>query len=129
MKKIQIISLVAGVAILAGCSSYREKMGYAKPVAFEDLPQPAQQTIRNEIGNRQITKIDQDVKNGQTAYRVQVEKTGGVATAPVLWVTPTGAVLKKSSSLQAEKGIVNEPAGAEAPPAEAPPMRTDPDYQ
>jgi hypothetical protein len=101
-------------------------MGYSKPVAFEQLPQPAQQAVRNEVGSRRINRIDQDIKNGQVAYRVEVQKGAGWTSwsNPTLWVTPSGSILKESTSLSSRNQQVTEPAGAQTPSP-----RTDPDYQ
>ena len=110
--KLQIISLAAVVAVLAGCTSYKERMGYATPISFNQLPAAAQATVRNEIGNRQIARIDQENKYGQPAYRVEVEERG---PNPTLWVSSDGSIIKQSSRLTAGR-TANEAAGAQSNP-------------
>src|ERR1043166_719016 len=104
MKK--TVSLLAAIALMTGCSQWREKMGSSKEVSFNDLPAPVQQTVRNEIGDKTIAKITQGEKNGQTAYKITVEAKG---PNPALWVSSDGSIIKESRRVG--KGA-NEAAGA-----------------
>ena len=115
MKKFQILAWITAVGLLVGCNSYREHEGYAKQVSFDQLPQPVQASIRNEIGNKPIARIDEDTKSGQASYRVEVEMTGPNAT---MWVAPDGSIINKSDRLASK--TIEEPAGAEPDNPNAP---------
>ena len=81
-----------------------------KDVTIDQLPTAAQQTIRNTIGDQQIAKIRQETKDGQTAYKVELQKKGFFAMRPDLIVAADGSIIKESHM---EK--VNEAAGAQNP--------------
>ena len=111
MKKSHLILLASAALVLAGCNSYREQMGYSKQISFNQLPTAAQTTVRNEVGDKPIARVDEDTKYGQPAYRVEVESPG---PNPKLWVAPDGSIIKESRRLVSQRPI-NEAAGAQAP--------------
>jgi len=119
-KTVRIFSMATGLIVAAGCASHLEK----KEISFAQMPPAAQQSVRDEIGDKAITRVDLgSYKNEETAYRVETERVPGSLAHPILWVTPSGQILKESSLLTS-KGYIYEPAGAEMSPS----TRTDPDY-
>ncbi len=112
MKKTQIICFAAAIALLAGCTSYREQTGSAKQVSFNQLPPAVQATIHNEVGNRPIARIDQETKYGEPAYRVEVETPGPNSK---LWVASDGSIIKESRRIVSQRPA-GEAAGAQANP-------------
>jgi hypothetical protein len=105
----------------AGNSAYNFNQGtYSPPgspgnevkseLSLDQLPQAAQTTIRNQIGNESIAKIKQETKDGQTAYRVELQRQDWYGARPSLLVAEDGAILKESHMQK-----INEAAGAEAP--------------
>jgi len=79
-------------------------------VTIDQLPQAAQTTIRNQIGDQQIAKIREETKDGQTAYKVELQKKNWHSARPDLIVSADGSIIKESHM---EK--VNEAAGAQSP--------------
>jgi hypothetical protein len=112
MKITQIVVAVSAMALLVGCTSTRQQFGYARPVKFDQMPQAAQATVRNEVGDRTIKRITEETKYGRPTYRVEVEEPW---INSALWVAPNGAVVKESSRLVAQRQVrtVNEAAGAQ----------------
>ena len=111
--------MATGLMFVAGCASHLEK----EQVPFTQLPPAAQQSVRDAIGDKAVVRVDLgSYKNEKTAYRVEVERVPGSLIHPVLWVTPSGQILKESSLLTGKQ--IYEPAGAEP----GPDIRTDPDY-
>lgn len=109
MKKSHLILLAAGAVVLAGCNTYREQMGHSKQVSFNQLPQAAQTTVRNEIGDKPIARVDEDTRYGEPAYRVEVEAPG---LNPAIWVAPDGSIIKESRRLVSQRPM-SEAAGAQ----------------
>jgi hypothetical protein len=118
--KIQILTLATAIALLAGCTSARKRMGYAKAVTFNQLPPAAQTTVRNEIGNQPIARITEDNNYGQQTFRVEVEQPG---LNGALWVASDGSIIKESRRLVSHRAAVNEAAGAQAPKSDS--MKSD----
>jgi hypothetical protein len=85
-----------------------------KDVTFDQLPQAAQTTIRNQIGDQQVAKIREETKDGQTAYKIELQKKNWHSLRPDLIVAADGSIIKESHM---EK--VNEAAGAQAPGSSA----------
>ncbi len=113
MKTAQILILAAGLMGAAGCTSTREQLGYAKPIAFKDLPPAVQATVRREVGDSPIKRITQETKYAHPTYRVEVAQAW---LNPTLWVNPDGAVVKESNRLVAQRSTrINEAAGAQNP--------------
>ena len=142
---IQILSLAAAAALIAGCSSpsnqypqtpvppngtsvdmsrntdgtagnsaYNFNQGSYTPkqeVTLDQLPQPSQTTIRNQIGNVQIENIKQETKDGEVVYRVELQRKNWHSGRPNLVVAADGSLLKES-----HMKTINESAGAEAAP-------------
>lgn len=117
MKKVQILSLAAGFGLLAGCSSWGTHDTATAALTLDQLPRAAQSSIRNEIGSKQISSITEESKNGETAYKVEVQRPDFYSMRPSLIVGSDGAVLKESRSLSSRH--VNEAAGAENSEANA----------
>ena len=141
-KTIQILSLAASAALIAGCSSneytqtptppngtsvdmsrnsdgtagntaYNFNQGSYTPkqdVTLDQLPQAAQITVRNQIGDDQIVKIKEVTRDGQTAYRVELQRKDWHSERPALVVAADGSILKES-----HLKTIDEPAGAQAP--------------
>ena len=119
-KTVQIFSVAAGMTLLAGCASHLEK----KEISFNQMPSAAQQTVRHEIGDKNIARVDMgSYKNEETAYRVETEREPGHLMRPRLWVNLSGQILKESRQL-ASRPHIHEPAGTEMPPV----PRTSPGY-
>jgi hypothetical protein len=108
--KIQILAVAASLALLAGCTTSRETMGYAERVSFEQLPPAVQMAVRNKVGDEPVARIDKETKYGQQSYRVEVERPG---LNPALWVAADGSILKESGRLA--RGGMSEAAGGQAP--------------
>lgn len=104
-------------------SATPEKSGFlgmgGKDVTIDQLPQAAQTTIRNQIGDQQIAKIREETKDGQTAYKVELQKKNWHSMRPDLIVAADGSILKESHM---EK--VNEAAGAQTPQGQQAPQNT-----
>ena len=64
-------------------------------VTIDQLPQAAQVTIRNQIGDDQIVKIKQETRDGQTAYRVELQRKDWHSERPTLVVAADGSILKE----------------------------------
>jgi hypothetical protein len=79
-------------------------------LSIADLPQPAQTTIRNQIGAEPIAKIKQESKDGQTSYRVELPRPHWYSERPSLLVAGDGSLLKESHMKN-----INEAAGAQTP--------------
>ena len=79
-------------------------------VTIDQLPQAAQQSIRNQVGDQQIAKIKQETKDGQTAYRVELQRKDWYSMRPSLLVAADGAILKESHLQK-----INEAAGSQTP--------------
>ena len=66
-------------------------------VTMQTAPKPVQDAIREHTGaNAQVSDIDKGQWNGQTAYRVQVQKKSG-KSRPVL-ISESGEILRGSQS-------------------------------
>lgn len=113
MKKIQILSVLAAAGLVAGCSSMGNKETSTTAMTLDQLPQAAQTTVRNEVGDTQIYSIKQESKDGQTAYKVEVDRRGFYPMRPSLIVAQDGSILKESRDLANRHSTVNEAAGAE----------------
>ena len=113
MKMPQLIIVASAAALVAGCTSMRQQMGYAKAVSLTELPPAAQATVRNEVGDRPIYRITEETKYGHKTYRVEVAQPWFNST---LWVKGDGAIVKESSRLvqQREKPLT-EAAGSQTP--------------
>jgi hypothetical protein len=101
----------------AGNTAYNFNQGSYTPkpeVTLDQLPQAAQITIRNQIGDDQIVKIKEVSKDGQTAYRVELQRKDWHSERPTLVVAADGSILKES-----HMRTINEAAGAQAPESSA----------
>jgi hypothetical protein len=81
-------------------------------LALEQLPAAAQTTIRNQVGDQQIVSIRPETKDGETAYKVELQKKSWHAMKPSLIVAADGSLLKESHM---PGPAINEAAGAQAP--------------
>ncbi|HWD18750.1 MAG TPA: hypothetical protein VHB20_05680 [Verrucomicrobiae bacterium] len=79
-------------------------------LSFDQLPASVQSTIRNQIGDQQITKIKQETKDGQTAYKIEFQRKDWYSMRPTITVAADGSILKES---HLKKNY--EAAGAQAP--------------
>ena len=69
----------------------------AQTVTMQTAPKPVQEAIRQHAGdNAQVSDIDKGQWNGQTAYRVLVQKKNGTSR-PVL-ISESGEILRSSQS-------------------------------
>lgn len=73
----------------------------SEKLSLNSAPDPVQQAIREEASAAQVTDIDKGQWNGQTAYKVMVEKEG----------TPMALLLSESGDVLGRE--VSEAAGAE----------------
>ncbi|HZM03212.1 MAG TPA: hypothetical protein VFC44_09325 [Candidatus Saccharimonadales bacterium] len=112
MKNIQILSLAAAAGLLAGCASYQDH-SESSAMTINQLPPAAQTTVRNEIGSQPISCIKQETKDGQTAYKVELQRQGMSPMHESLVVAADGSILKESRKLASSRAQMNEPAGAE----------------
>jgi len=83
-------------------------------VTFDQLPQAAQNAVRQQIGNQDIDKIKQETKQGQVAYKVELQKNDWYTMRPTLTVAADGSILGESHL----KGIT-EAAGAQTPQSQS----------
>jgi len=112
MKNIQILSLAAAVGLLAGCASYHEH-SETSAMTINQLPPAAQTSVRNEIGSQPISCIKQETKDGQTAYKVELERQGMSPMRESVTVAADGSIIKESRKLASAHNQINEPSGAD----------------
>jgi len=96
--KFTLISLLAAsLSAPAICSAQQQ---YSTPTStpsasqkltIEQLPQPAQATIRQEAAGREIAKIERANWNSQPGYRVQFKEPG---RNPDIYVAESGTLLR-----------------------------------
>jgi len=81
-------------------------------LTFRDLPQAVQSAVRGQIGDQQIRAIKTETNEGETEYKIQLERRSGSLFRPMLLVAANGLILKESHMGK----TIHEAAGAEAPP-------------
>lgn len=82
--KIQILSSLAVIALLAGCARMHESMGAAAdtdhnvltggPVSgtsIQDLPDPVKDTLKAKAPTAEIASINKTTQNGQVVYEIK----------------------------------------------------------
>ena len=105
--------MLAAAGLAAGCSSMGNHSDASTAMTLDQLPPAAQQTVRNEVGDTQIYSIKQCDKDGQTAYKVEVQRNGFSLMKPTLVVAQDGSIIKESRDLADRRAKVNEAAGAQ----------------
>jgi hypothetical protein len=114
MKKIQLLSLAAAAGLLAGCATSHEgENNGTSAMTINQLPPAAQTTVRNEIGDQQIFSIKEENKEGQTAYKVEVDHRSADMMRDSLVVAADGSILKESRHLASLHNKMSEPAGSQ----------------
>jgi|GEM_PF-3201161 len=86
-------------------------------LTLDQLPAAARTTIRNQVGDQQITSIQPVTKDGESAYKVELQKKAWYSMKPSLIVSADGSLLKES---HLPGPSINEAAGAQAPNATVP---------
>ncbi len=93
-------------------SSANEGVFTRANLSLDQLPAAAQTTIRNQVGGQQITSIQSVTKDGEPAYKVELQKKSWFSMKPSLIVSADGSLLKES---HLPGPAINEAAGAQAP--------------
>jgi len=109
MKLIPITLLAAAAGLIVGCSSNEYATdttggaygynpgGNAKYVlTLDQLPQPAQIAILQTIAGEPIERIKQENRDGQTVYRVEMQRTDWHSPHPTLLVAADGTFIRES---------------------------------
>jgi ABC-type glycerol-3-phosphate transport system substrate-binding protein len=104
--KIKILSALAGLAFLMGCSETQQHMGAASdndnnvltggPITgttIQDLPQGIRDTLQKRVPDSEIANINRINRNGQTFYEISFTQPG---KNPKLFLTAEGRVLEES---------------------------------
>jgi len=120
MKIVTLISLAAAAGMVAGCSSDEyANSNTAGPYGYnyggdtkyvltlDQLPQPAQIAILAQINGQPIARIRQEIREGKTVYRVDLQRADWATGRPSLVVAADGALLSESGM------PIYEAAGAE----------------
>jgi hypothetical protein len=102
--KNQILAVIAGCALLAGCSP-RERS-----IEYTNLPTPVQTTIQTQGGSAETVDIEQESLDGRTVYRVEFKEQAGPDREGAIWVAEDGSIVKDT---RAEGTPIREGAGAE----------------
>jgi hypothetical protein len=119
MKISQILLAASVIALASGCTSARQQFGSARAVNLDQLPAPAQATVRNEVGDLHIKRITEETKYGRPTYRVEIMQPWFNST---LWVNPNGAIVNESDRLVSQRNYkINEASGAQPERQNEPP--------
>jgi hypothetical protein len=107
-----ILSLAAATGLLAGCATSHDNNG-ASAMTINQLPPSAQTTVRNEVGDEQISSIKEENKEGQTAYRIELDHRNVDMMRDYIVVAADGSILKESRHLASTHNKMTEPAGSQ----------------
>jgi hypothetical protein len=101
MKK-QILFVILGAALAAGCASTRQKMGATGendqnvltggPVTgttINDLPQPVKNTLQERVPTAEISDIDKQNRNSRYVYKIQFIDN---KKYPTMYITEDGGI-------------------------------------
>ena len=105
MKKNLLLSFAAA-ALLTACGTTESKLGMG--ARLQDLPQPAQASVQQQIGGAQILDIDKERRSGRDVYEVTYQGNNGVKEK--LHVAADGTILSQREA--GARGLMHEAAGA-----------------
>ena len=104
--KIKILSGLAVVAMLAGCTEVRKNMGAANendqnvltggPVSgtrLKDLPEPVRETLKQRVPTAEVADIDKQTQNGKVVYKISFSEPG---KNPTLYISQDGQIAQIS---------------------------------
>lgn len=94
MSRVSKILVAVGVTLSA---AFAGPALAADKVKMEQLPQPAQQTVKREVGKHKIEAISKTTKNNRVVYDIEWEEADG--TNYEMRVRNDGKILKKDTSI------------------------------
>lgn len=105
MTKNLLLSLGAA-ALLTACGTTESKMGMG--TSLQDLPQPVQASVEQQIGNANILDIDKERRSGRDVYEITYQQSGGMKEK--LHVAADGTILSQREA--GARGLMHEASGA-----------------
>jgi hypothetical protein len=106
--KSQLVSAIAAMALLLGCSQMRKSMGGGAendhnvltggPVTgttINDLPQPVKNTLKEKAPTAEIADIDRQSQGGRMIYRITFAEPG---KNPTMYISQDGSIVQNMPS-------------------------------
>jgi hypothetical protein len=104
--KTQLLCLLVGAGLLAGCTESRQRVGGAAetdqnvltggPITgttLKDLPQPVRYALQQNAPGAEVADIDHSVRNGQVIYEISFTRPG---RNPKIYITRDGEILSSA---------------------------------